>query len=142
MSHDTRRGRVPWNKGRLIGPKPPLKPKYVWGIRIHLQLEDAIRDLAMFDLAIDSKLRGCDLVRLKVGDVALNGSVRSRATVVQQKTGRPVQFEITEQTRGIGGRVDSAEERPQRRLPVSEPCAGGPPDFDASVRPLGRSLGR
>lgn len=99
MSHDTQIGRVPWNKGRLIGPKPPLKPKHVWGIRIRLQLEDAARDLAMFDLAIDSKLRDCDLVRLKVDDVALNGSVRSRATVLQQKTGRPVQFEITEQTR-------------------------------------------
>ncbi|MBP2310721.1 tyrosine-type recombinase/integrase [Azospirillum soli] len=104
MSQHTPVGRVPWNKGRLIGPKPPLKPKHVWGIRIRLQLADATRDLAMFDLAIDSKLRGCDLARLKIGDVALNGSVRSRATVVQQKTGHPVQFEITEQTRESVGR--------------------------------------
>jgi integrase len=99
MSQDTQVNRDPWNKGRLIGPKPPLRPKHVWGIRIQLQLANAARDLAMFDLAIDSKLRGCDLVRLRIGDVALHGSVRSRATVVQQKTGRPVQFEITEQTR-------------------------------------------
>ncbi|MGY0713297.1 site-specific integrase [Azospirillum argentinense] len=107
MSHDTQVGRVPWNKGRLIGPKPLLKPKHVWEIRIRLQLAGATRDLAMFDLAIDSKLRGCDLVRLKIGDVALNGTVRSRATVVQQKTGHPVQFEITEQTRESVGRYGS-----------------------------------
>lgn len=104
MSQASQVGRIPWNKGRLIGPKPPLKPKHVWGIRIRLQLADAARDLAMFDLAIDSKLRGCDLVRLKIGDVSLNGTVRTRATVVQQKTGRPVQFEITEQTRESVGR--------------------------------------
>ncbi|MGY0834858.1 tyrosine-type recombinase/integrase [Azospirillum argentinense] len=104
MSQNSEVSHVPWNKGRLIGPKPPLKPKHVWGIRIRLQLADAARDLAMFDLAIDSKLRGCDLVRLKIGDVSLNGTVRSRATVVQQKTGHPVQFEITEQTRESVGR--------------------------------------
>lgn len=90
---------VPWNKGRFVGPKPPLKPKQVWAIRLHLQREQRVRDLAMFDLAIDSKLRGCDLVRLKIGQLVVNAMVRHRATVIQQKTEQPVQFELTEQTR-------------------------------------------
>src|SRR6201988_1256111 len=89
----------PRNKGRLIGQKRPLKPKDVWTIQVRLQLEGRKRDLAMFNLAIDSKLRGCDLVRLKIDDVSAGGRVRDRATVIQKKTGRPVQFEITEQTR-------------------------------------------
>jgi integrase len=91
--------RAPWNKGRLIGQKRPLKPKEVWAIRVRLQLEERRRDLALFNLALDSKLRGCDLVRLQVNDVSVGGRVRDRATVIQRKTGRPVQFEITEQTR-------------------------------------------
>jgi integrase len=90
---------VPWNKGRLTGQKRPLKPKDVWAIRVRLQLYHRARDLALFNLAIDSKLRGCDLVRLQVNDVCAGGRVRDRATVIQKKTGRPVQFEITEQTR-------------------------------------------
>src|SRR3954452_22523527 len=91
--------KAPWNKGRLIGQKRPLKPKDVWAIRVRLQLEGRKRDLALFNLAIDSKLRGCDLVSLQVEDVSVGGRVRDRATVIQKKTGRPVQFEITEQTR-------------------------------------------
>ena len=91
---------VPWNKGRFVGPKPPLKPTQVWAIRLHLQREARLRDLAMFDLAIDSKLRGCDLVGLKIGEVVVNATARHRATVTQKKTGQPVQFELTEQTRG------------------------------------------
>jgi integrase len=91
--------KAPWNKGRLIGQKRPLKPKEVWAIRVRLQLERRTRDLALFNLAIDSKLRGCDLVRLRVSDVSVGGQVRDRTTVIQRKTGRPVQFEITEQTR-------------------------------------------
>jgi integrase len=91
---------VPWNKGRFVGPKPPLKPKQVWAVRLHLQREGRLRDLALFDLAIDSKLRGCDLVGLRIGEVVVNASARHRATVIQKKTGRPVQFELTEQTRG------------------------------------------
>ena len=90
---------APWNKGRLIGQKRPLKPKEVWAIRVRLQLEGRKRDLALFNLAIDSKLRGCDLVSLRVDDVWIGGRPRDRATVIQKKTGRPVQFEITEQTR-------------------------------------------
>jgi integrase len=90
---------IPWNKGRLIGQKRPLRPKEVWATRVRLQLEQRNRDLALFNRAIDSKLRGCDLVRLRVGDVCVGGQIRDRATVIQRKTGRPVQFEITEQTR-------------------------------------------
>jgi integrase len=90
---------VPWNKGRLTGQKRPLKPKDVWATRVRLQLRGRKRDLALFNLAIDSKLRGCDLLRLQVDDVCTSGRVRDRATVVQRKTGRPVQFEITPQTR-------------------------------------------
>ena len=78
--------RVPWNHGRMIGPKPPLKPKHIWAIRTRLQHEDRVRDLAMFNLAIDSKLRGCDLVRLRVSDIHLGESIRLRTTIVQQKT--------------------------------------------------------
>jgi integrase len=92
-------GRIPWNKGKLIGAKPPLRQKHVWAIRTKLQIEQRTRDLAMFNLAIDSKLRGCDVVALKVEDVAPNGYSIDRVTVRQKKTGRPVRFELTEQTR-------------------------------------------
>ena len=92
-------GRPPWNKGKIVGPKPPLQPRHVWAIRTRLQLAGKARDLALFNLAIDSKLRGCDVVSLKVEDVAPNGYAIERATVRQKKTGRPVKFEITEQTR-------------------------------------------
>ena len=86
-------------KGKLVGQKPPLQPKHVWAIRTQLQLAGKRRDLALFNLAIDSKLRGCDLVSLRVDDVAPHGYAIDRATVRQRKTGRPVKFEITEQTR-------------------------------------------
>jgi integrase len=89
----------PWNKGKLIGQKTPLKLKEIWAIRIRLELSHRIRDLALFNLAIDSKLRACDLVKLKVRDISHSDRVAPRAIVMQQKTGRPVQFEITEQTR-------------------------------------------
>ena len=88
-----------WNKGKLIGQKPPLKPKDVWAIRIYLQNSNAIRDLALFNLAIDSKLRGCDLVSLYVRDVRHGAQILPRAMVIQHKTHRPVQFELTECTR-------------------------------------------
>jgi integrase len=87
------------NKGKLTGPKPPLRPGHVWSIRAKLQLERRTRNLALFNLAIDSKLRGCDLVALRVDDVAPNGYAADRATVRQSKTGRPVRFELTEVTR-------------------------------------------
>jgi integrase len=91
--------RIAWNKGKLIGAKPPLRPKHVWAIRTKLQIQGRARDLAMFNLAIDSKLRGCDVVALKVEDVAPHGYAVDRGTVRQKKTGLPVRFEITEHTR-------------------------------------------
>jgi integrase len=94
-----RQRRIPRNKGKLIGQKAPLKLKEIWAIRIRLQLAHRARDLALFNLGIDSKLRGCDLVRLRVFDVAQGDRVTSRAIVMQRKTHRPVQFELTEQTR-------------------------------------------
>jgi hypothetical protein len=90
--------RGPWNKGKLIGAKPPLQSKHVWSIRTKLQVEGQTRDLAMFNLAIDSKLRGCDVVALKVEDVAPSGYAVDRATVRQKKTGQTFRFEMTEQT--------------------------------------------
>ena len=98
LSTNTRH-RTPWNKGKLIGAKPPLPPKHIWSIRTRLLVEGRIRDLAMFNVAIDSKLRGCDVVALKVEDVAPNGYAIDRATVRQKKTARPVKFELTDQTR-------------------------------------------
>lgn len=92
------RGR-PWNKGKFVGHKPPLQPKHVWATRTRLQLAKRRRDLALFNLAIDSKLRGCDIVSLGVEDVAPHGYAIERATVGQKKTGRPVRLELTEQTR-------------------------------------------
>mgnify|MGYP006182072943 CR=1 FL=1 len=91
--------RVPWNKGKLTGQKPPLKLGEIWAIRTRLQMASNVRELAMFNLAIDSKLRACDLTRLQVQDIRHGSHVAARATVMQQKTQRPVQFEITEQTR-------------------------------------------
>ena len=89
----------PWNKGKLVGQKAPFKLKEIWAIRVRLQLFRRARDLALFDLGIDSKLRACDLVRLKVRDICHGDRVAARAIVMQQKTSRPVQFEITESTR-------------------------------------------
>ncbi len=108
---------VPWNKGRLTGQKRPLKPKDVWAIRVRLQLQHRARDLALFNLAIDSKLRGCDLVWLQIDDVCAGGRVRDRANIIQKKTGRPVQFEITEQTRAaIRAWLPEVEARNGRHL--------------------------
>jgi integrase len=95
----TRLAPIPWNKGKLVGQKPPLKPREIWAIRVRLQLARKTRDLALFNLAIDSKLRGCDLIRLRVSDVTQGGRVTSRAMVMQRKTRMPVQFEICEQAR-------------------------------------------
>ena len=110
---------VAWNKGCLVGQKRPLRPKEVWAIRVRLQIKRRKRDLAMFNLAIDSKLRGCDLVGLRVDDIASGGRVRDRATIVQHKTGRPVQFEITEQ--GRASLQDWLHMRPTDRGPYVFP---------------------
>src|SRR6202044_3656271 len=89
----------PWNAGRKIGAKRALKPQQVWAIRFWLDNERRLRDRAMFDLALDSKLRGCDVVKSKIGDIVSGGQVRTGAIVIQQKTGRPVQFELLESAR-------------------------------------------
>ncbi len=104
---------VPWNKGKVVGAKSPLRPKHVWSIRTKLQVEGRLRDLALFNLAIDSKLRGCDVVTLRVDDVAPGGYAADRATVRQKKTGRPVKFELTETTRqAIDDYIKAAGKRP------------------------------
>jgi len=96
-----------WNRGRIIGQKRPLLPKHVWAIRVRLELAGKTRDLALFNLAIDSKLRGCDLVHLSVSDVYVAGRVKERTSVLQSKTKQPVQFEITEGTRkSLGSWID------------------------------------
>lgn len=92
-------GRRPWNAGSMVGAKRPLKPRDVWAIRFYLDEHRRLRDRALFDLAIDSKLRGCDIVRMKIGDIAVGGAIRNRATVMQQKTKRPVQFELMTEAR-------------------------------------------
>ena len=108
---------VPWNKGKLIGQKPPLKLKEIWAIRIRLQLNHRARELALFNLAIDSKLRGCDLVGLQVRDVFQGSHVAPRAIVMRKKTQRPVQFEITEQTRdAVGAWIAAARLKPEQFL--------------------------
>lgn len=96
-SNDTLR--VPWNKGKIVGQKAPFKVKDIWALRVRMQMEGRVRELALFNLGIDSKLRGCDLVKLKVRDVCHGDQVATRAIVMQQKTSHPVQFEITSVTR-------------------------------------------
>jgi hypothetical protein len=91
--------RAPWNKGKIVGQKAPFKPKDIWALRVSFQIENRIRELALFNLGIDSKLRGCDLVSLKVRDVSHGDQIASRAAVMQHKTQRPVQFGITAGTR-------------------------------------------
>ena len=103
MEHCTTAIHEPWNKGKLVGQKAPLKLKEIWAIRVRLQLANRRRELALFNLAIDSRLRACDLVKLRVRDVCHGGGMASRAIVLQQKTQRPVQFEITEPTREAVG---------------------------------------
>ena len=100
----TAHSRQSWNKGKLVGQKAPLKLKEIWAIRVRLQLSNHVRDLALFDLAIDSKLRACDLTKLKVRDVAHGNLISNRAIIMQQKTHNPVQFEITEPTRAALGK--------------------------------------
>src|SRR6266481_6059051 len=131
--------RSAWNKGKLIGAKPPLRAKHVWSIRTKLQIEGRTRDLAMFNLAIDSKLRGCDVVAIRVEDVAAGGYTADRAAVRQTKTGRPVRFELGEQTRqAIDDYLTVTKKRPGEFLvqrparsssqhddtPICAPCVG------------------
>ena len=109
--------REPWNKGKLMGQKLPLTLQEIWSIRMRLQSERRPRDTALFNLAIDSKLRACDLLKIRVSDVSSNGQVNSRATIMQQKTQRPVRFEITSRTRNsIEGWIEAAELSSSRYL--------------------------
>ena len=107
----------PWNKGKLMGQKSPLTPQEIWTIRIRLQNEGRRRDLALFNLAIDSKLRASDLLKIRVADIASNGQAQSRAMVSQQKTRQPVRFEITERTRKS---IDRGWKTGFARLPLSQ----------------------
>jgi len=117
---------VPWNKGKLLGQKPPLKLKETLAIRVRLQLAKQARDLALFNLVIDSKLRGCDLVGLRVHDVVHGSRVAALAIVVQKKTERPVQFEITEQTRDAIAAGITAAHKGHADLPSDHrPTPGG-----------------
>src|SRR6266480_2996613 len=114
---------TPWNKGKLLGQKPPLKLKEIWAIRIRLQLDHRTRELALFNLVVDSKLRGCDLVALRVHDVVHGIRMASRAIVMQKKTQRPVQFEITEQTRdAVAAWIAAAHLKPEQFLFLSRAC--------------------
>jgi integrase len=124
--------RVPWNKGKMIGAKPPLRPKHVWSIRTKLQIEGRIRDLAMFNLAIDGKRRGCDVVALKVEDVAPRGYAVDRATVRRKKTGEPVRFELTEQTRQAVDDYESSRQE-ARRIYVHGPTWAGKGHHDDAI---------
>jgi integrase len=115
LIHQT--SRVPWNKGKITGQKPPLKRNEIWAIRVRLQIQRRIRDLALFNLAIDSKLRACDLVRVRVRDVTHGSQVASRVIIMQRKTKRPVQFEITDQTRAaVGNQIALTRLGPQDYL--------------------------
>ena len=115
--------RVPWNFGAKIGPKRPFNQKQFWAIRFFLDREERTRDRALFDSAIDSKLRGCDLVELKIGDLVSGPEIRTRATITQRKTGRPVQFEIAAdaRTRGIKSRRPSVVLLPLAMFETSAP---------------------
>ena len=133
---------VPWNKGKLVGQKAPLKQREIWAIRIRLQLQQDARELALFNLAIDSKLRSCDLVRLRVRDICQGGRVASRAIVMQRKTQRPVQFEITEPTReSLSNWMRAAARGPDDYLFLSR-LRDSPASIDAPVRTNRSSLGK
>src|SRR5438552_7310400 len=135
-------GRVmPWNKGKLLGQKLPLKLKGSWAMRIRLQLDQRTRELALFNLAIDSKLRGCDLIALRVHDVVQGSHVANRAIVMQKKTQQPVQFEMDRANAGRGGRLDSDRSSQAGSVRISEPHYEVASSFDAPVFPNRRVLG-
>ena len=125
---------TPWNKGKLVGQKAPLRVSEIWAIRVRLEIFGRIRDLALFNLAIDSKLRGCDLVQLRVNDVCHGGHVAARASVMQQKTKQPVQFELTAGTRkSLEDWIAAAALLP-RRFSLSQSILRIAAPFDSAVR--------
>ena len=139
-SSHTASHREAWNKGKLVGQKAPFKLQEIWAIRIRLQMQGRVRELALFDLGIDSKLRACDLVSLRVRDVCHGDRVASRAITLQQKTQRPVQFEITPPTReAVEAWIKQAGLI--RQLPVPEPSERITALGHAAVRAHCRRLG-
>ena len=136
---ESNHSREPWNKGKLVGQKPPLKPKDIWAIRIQLQNAHQVRDLAMFNLAIDSKLRGCDLVNLHVRDITHGNQVMSRAIVVQRKTQRPVRADRTDKSRS--NCMAREGETEAGAMPVSQPPRDVATCLSTTVRPNRPSLG-
>ncbi len=131
--------RAPWNRGKMVGSKPPLRTKNVWSIRTKLQIDGRVRDLAMFNVAIDSKLRGCDVVSLKVEDLAPHGTTLDRATVRQRKTGQPVRFELTEQSReALDAYMKATKTRPSDYLFPSRRF----PDRNMTTRQYARLVSR
>jgi len=141
-THSEKTTQTPWNKGRLIGQKLPLKLKEIWAIRTRLQISRQVRELALFNLAIDSKLRGCDLVGLKVSNVSQGGRISSRTIIMQQKTHRPVQFEITEQTRDSLKSWIRAGQAQSGSVPVPQPPAQIASSFDPAIWPDRRTVGQ
>jgi site-specific recombinase XerC len=132
----------PWNKGKPVGQKPPFKPKDISAIGVHLQNDHQLRDLAMFNLAVDSKLRGCDLANPRVRDVMHADQILSRKLVVQRKTQRPVQFKLTEPTRSaVAAWIETADLTAANYLFPQSPGEISA-SFHASVRPNGASVGR
>ena len=131
-----------WNTGFKIGPKKAFQAKEVWEIRFHLQNRGLVRDRALFDLAIDSKLRGCDLVKIRIGDIAAGGEIRRRATVIQQKTGRPVQFEITETARESLSAWLQVRGGTLEDFAFPEQADALPTHWHAAVRSAGQRVGR
>ena len=125
--------REPWNKGKLVGQKAPLKPKEIWSIRIRLQLANRLPDLALFNLAIDSKVRGCDLVGLRVRDISQGDTILRRSMVMQKKTQRPVQFEFTEQTRDAFDGLDSSCRSFAGTLSIPQPHEQIPTYIDEAI---------
>ena len=133
--------REPWNKGKIVGQKAPFKLKDIWALRVRLQMDGRVRELALFNLGIDSKLRGCDLVALKVRDVCHGDQVAARAIVMQHKTQRPVQFEITATTRdALQAWIKQAGLKSEEVL-VSQPAPRLTPSRDPAVRPDPWALG-
>src|SRR5436305_83854 len=134
---------TPWNKGKLLGQQPPLKLKEIWAIRIRLQLDHRSRELALFNLAINSKLRGCDLVGLRVRDMVQGSHVAARAIVMQRKTQRPVQFGITEQTRhALAAWITAAHLKPEAFLFPSRVAESPHPSTRQYSRIVGPGWGR
>ena len=132
---------TPWNKGKLVGQKPPLKLKEIWAIRIRLQLDHRARELALFNLAIDSKLRGGDLLGLRVHDVIQGSHVAARAIVMQKKTQRPVQFEDHRAIAGISYRLDQGGASETGAVPLSKSDVRITSSIDPAVFPDRRVLG-